>query len=1119
LQVEEPFRGWEAILAALPGLLARERAVEGRGLPGGWEAVVREWTLLLQAMLELNPPVDREPPPPGVRDRVGSLIREAAAQGLGLPECLEVVLGGRRILEQEALGSPDGQRGARRITAACDRAVLLLVREWNRQEDPDAPLKSRPVGASNNHPDALAITDALRFPVFLLTGALEAAWCNQAAREVFHPLGSGADAPPGQPGCCGTVVPEVAIAVAAMVQAGSEEAFLEREIQTRIGPRFMGIWLRRLPPGTTPVGSFLVAMVDLTRRREMEGHLRRSRQVLEEKVRVRAEELEQANRALQEQIQERTAAEAVLRESEERYRLLVTLSPDGIVVHQKGRVVFYNEAAAAILGATGEDGPRLLGQSVVDFVHPDCRAEVVDRIRRMSEGQVAVPPMEERFLGIHGEIVDVEVKASAMTWEGQPAVMVVFRDIRDRQRARRELEERASVAEMLLEGRERLGKASPESLPDEVARVFGKALRIYRLFWCVPDGLQGLFRIAGRFCWFESDRPALREVSTLPAEILGEMEKSLRSRKTVCLQSAGRPFAGTPSFAGEARSILLAPVSYNEKVFGVLVACCREENGFPENRRLMAQTAAEYIGAALENIQLTMRLREAEERLRSIFTNVLEGIYVAGSDGRLLAANPALARILGYRDPGEMVAAIGDFRETVHADPDQRRALVRSLQERGEVAGFPYLAQRADGRTVWVAETAWAIRDDQGRVLRWEGVIEDIHERRVMEQHLQRGQKMEALGRLAGGVAHDFNNLLAAILGFAGMLLEEQTLDPKSRELVDEIRLAGERGADLTRRLLVFSRGQVSETSDVDLVAAVRGLEVFLKRLVGEDIDYRCLLPQEEIWVRLQGGTLDQLLMNLVVNARDAMPQGGMLQIRVSRRAVLSDEKFRDVLVSPGDYGEVEVADTGLGMDPEVQARAFEPFFSTKEAGKGTGLGLSVVYGIVRQSGGAILLESEVSRGTRFRILLPAVPTPGGSRSAGIGAASPLPVSEREILVVEDEAAVRGLLKTLLEHAGYRVQVAIDGRDALEIVQRRGHPPDLLLTDLVMPRMDGEALVRHLRAQWPELPVLCVSGYARDTGFLERVVPPIRLIQKPFHVGEVLGEIARMLGGTNDGSR
>lgn len=1117
--MEEFPRGWEAISRALPGLLARGLAVEGRSLPDGWEAIARECTFLLQVLLESNLQVDQEQPPPSARDRVQALSREAAAQGLGLPECLEIVLGSRRVLEQEVLGSQGREEGARLVAAACDQAVLLLVREWNRQEGQVAPSPSRPVGGSSNNLDSLSITEALNFPVFVLTEALEAAWCNQAARDFFTPLESGGGASPGQPASCGKVVPEVAVAVAAMVQAGSQEAFLEREVRTRGGPRFMGIWIRRLSPGMTPVGSYLVAMVDLTRRREMEGHLRRSRQALEEKVRVRAEELEQTNRALQQQMQERNAAEAVLRESEERYRLLVTLSPDGIVVHQNGRVVFYNEAAATILGASGEEGARLLGQPVVDFVHPDCRAEVVDRIRRMSEGQVAVPPMEERFLGIHGEVVDVEVKASAMTWEGRPAVMVVFRDIRERQRARKDLEERAEVAEVLLEGRERLGKTSPESLPDEIARVFGKALRIYRLYWCVPDGLQGPFRIAGRFCWFDSDRPSVREVSILPGEILGAMEQALRSRKTICLQWQEKPSAGSSSFAGEARSILLTPVAYSEKVFGVLVACCREENGFPENRRLLAQTAAEYIGAALENIQLTMRLREAEERFRSIFTNALEGIYAAGSDGRLLAANPALARILGYRDPGEMVAAIGNFRETVHADPGQQRALVRSLQDRGEVAGFPYLARRADGRTVWVAETAWAIRDDQGRVLRWEGLVEDIHERRVMERHLQRGQKMEALGRLAGGVAHDFNNLLAAILGFAGILLDDQALDPKSRELVDEIRMAGERGADLTRRLLVFSRGQVAETTELDLVGAVRGMEVFLRRLVGEDIDYQCLLPEEPIWVRLQGGTLDQLLMNLAVNARDAMPQGGVLRVRVSRRAVLPDEKFRDLPVSPGDYGEVEVTDTGVGMDPEVQARAFEPFFSTKEDGKGTGLGLSVVYGIVRQSGGAIFLESEVGRGTRFRILLPAAPLPGGSKAAGVGVATSVPVSERDILVVEDEAAVRGLLKTLLERAGYRVQVAIDGRDALEIVQRQGRPPDLLVTDLVMPRMDGEALVRHLRAQWPELPILCISGYARDTGLLDRVAPPIRLIQKPFHVAEVLGEMTRMLGGTDDGSR
>ncbi|MBP7127013.1 PAS domain S-box protein [Myxococcota bacterium] len=1098
--MEEFLRRLASLSGTLPERILREIAPEGRSVRDGRISPVPDTVSLVLGLvndsLRRGEETAEDVP---FQDRVREIVRASRSRGIGLPECLEVVLRVRRALEVEVHNTVDRGGISRRVVDILDRLVVLLGREWGRE------------GAE----EPWEILDGARFPLFLLNGNLEVAWCNRAAQEVFGKPGTAVRSSE-EPGTCPKVIPEVSVPVAAMIQSGASEAFLEREVGTRVGTRLMGIGVQRLRPGLPGNREFLVVMTDLTRRREIEEHLRKSRKMLEEKVRFRTEELEQVNRSLLRQIQERNAAEAVLRESEERYRLLVTLSPDGIVVHQKGRVVFFNEAAAAILGAEPEEAHRLLGMSVVEFVHPDHRAAVLDRIRRMSEGAVEVPPLEERFLGLHGEVVDVEVKASSMQWEGQPAVMVVFRDIRERKRARRELEERAAVTEVLLEGRERLAKASRESLPDEVAGVFGRALRIYRLYWCVPNGLQGPFRIAGRFAWFDADRAVVRDVSDVPVPLLEEMEKAVRTRKTVCLEVPGKGFPGDPNFGGDARSMLLAPVSYNEKTFGVMVACCQEENGFPENRRLVAQTAAEYIGAALENIQLTMRLREAEARYRSIFSNALEGIYAVGPDGRILAANPALARILGYRDAGEMIAAIGNFRETVHADPKQREDLVRSLRERGEIAGFPYLAQRADGRTVWVSETAWAVRDEQGRVLRWEGVIEDVHERRRMENQIQRVQKMEALGRLAGGVAHDFNNLLAAILGFAGILLEEESLDPKVRELVDEIRLAGERGAELTRRLLVFSRGQISETSEVELGGAVRGMDAFLKRLLGEEIDYRCMLPEEEIWVRLQGGTLDQVLMNLVVNARDAMPRGGSLTIGVTRRIVLPDEKIREGLVNPGEYGQIEVADTGIGMDPEVLARAFEPFFSTKDAGKGTGLGLSVVYGIVRQSGGAILVESEVGRGTRFRILLPSVSPPAAAARGGCGSRSPRPRGAPEVLVVEDEASVRGFLKTLLEHAGYRVQVAVDGRDALDIVQGEGRSPDLLVTDLVMPRMDGETLVRHMRARWPELPVICISGYSRDTGFLETVAPPIRMLQKPFHVDEVLGEIARMLGARGD---
>jgi len=965
LRMEEDLHRARVLCDRVRERLAREAFPAGHVPVEDRESLIRDFLdLLPESMHARKGQVSSlgDPSPESLR----RWICRARNLGLGLPDGMDLALGARRALGEEARRAAERGGGTvRRLEEACDRAILGLSREWDRAE----------VGERS-------ILEALSLPVFRMREGLQVCWCNQAARDLFLEPDS-PKAGVQEPSRCGRMVPELAVSVAAMIQAGTREAYLEKEVETRTGRRFMGIRVQRVASSQGGGEEFVVVLTDLTRRHVMETHLRQARQAVEEKARFRAEELERANHLLVQQAQERSASEAVLRESEERYRLLVNLSPDGIVVHQRGRVVFCNEAAAAILGASPQEISRLLGQPVLDFVHPEYRQVVVERIQRMSQEPVWVPPLEERFVGLRGEVVDVEVKASAMTWEGEPAVMVVFRDIRERRRAQRELEERTAAIEVLIESRERLAKASPESLPDEVARTFGKALRVYRLYWCVPGEGGAPFRIAGRFCWFDADRAAMQSVSAIPQELFRDLERAAGTGKIGLAPLQGETLSGERGFRGDARSLLLVPVASRDRLFGVMLACCREEKGFPEARRLVAQTAAGYLAAALENVQLTLRLREAEARYRSIFTNALEGFYAVGANGRLITANPALARILGYQDVDEMMSAIGDFRQALHADERQREMLLHALEERGEVTGAAYLARRADGSRIWVSETAWSIRDDGGQVLRREGIVEDIHERRMMETQWQRVQKMEALGRLAGGVAHDFNNLLAAILGFAGILLEDEKLDPKARDLVKEIHLAGERGAELTRRLLVFSRGQTAESCDVEMVAAIRGMSRFLMRLLGEEIEYRSLLPDEAIWTHLQGGMLEQVLMNLVVNARDAMPQGGRLTIRVSRRVVLPEEKFREGVVTPGEYGEIQVEDTGVGMDPELLARIFEPFFSTKESGKGTGLGLSVVYGIVKKSGGVILVDSEVGRGSRFRILLPVIPPPAAATASG----------------------------------------------------------------------------------------------------------------------------------------
>lgn len=357
--------------------------------------------------------------------------------------------------------------------------------------------------------------------------------------------------------------------------------------------------------------------------------------------------------------------------------------------------------------------------------------------------------------------------------------------------------------------------------------------------------------------------------------------------------------------------------------------------------------------------------------------------------------------------------------------------------------------------------------------------ITDITERKRNEKALQQAQKMEAIGRLAGGIAHDFNNLLTIINGYSQLLAEELVHHPCRKE-VDMIRQAGSRAAALTKKLLAFSRHHILDQKPLELNALIRDMEEILRCLIGEQITIVTWLNPEAGAVLADPVQLEQVILNLVINARDAMPQGGVVTIETSN-VDLSDEYLRrHPGAKPGRYVTLSVRDTGCGMDAETQARLFEPFFSTKEVGKGTGLGLATVYGIVKQSGGYIEVASEAGRGSTFKVLLPRI-------EAKIQDAQAFTVPERQaendktVLVVEDEGGVRSFIATILRAQGYHVLEASDGVEALKLMQTHAGACQLVITDVIMPRMNGPALAQHLAAFIPDLKVLFISGYTGDT--------------------------------------
>ncbi len=470
-------------------------------------------------------------------------------------------------------------------------------------------------------------------------------------------------------------------------------------------------------------------------------------------------------------------------------------------------------------------------------------------------------------------------------------------------------------------------------------------------------------------------------------------------------------------------------------------------------------------------------------------------ILMTDPGGNIHYVNPAFERVYGFSQQEVLGKTPRILKSGQHDEKFYEEFWRRLLA--GEPVHEEMINKTRDGRLVTLDGTVTSVSDEDGRRIGFISVQDDITEKRLLESQLRQAQKMEAIGQLAGGVAHDFNNLLTTILGYADLAMHSAEGEPIAESL-SEIRKAGERAASLTRQLLAFSRRQVLEPKVLEVNALIEDLQKMLSRLIGEDIELRVALQPGVGRVLADPGQVEQVILNLAVNARDAMPRGGRLTIETAD--VELDEAFaeRHATVRPGPYVMLAVTDTGIGMDAAIQARVFEPFFTTKEKSKGTGLGLATVYGIVKQSGGSIWLYSEPGKGATFKVYLPRVEQAPSSVGLVPGAVSVLGGSET-ILVVEDEEAVRRLTRRILEARGYRVLEAGNGAEALAAVREHGDAIHLLLTDLVMPDTTGADLAAKLQESRRDIRVLFMSGYTDDAAVRNGLLGPGHFfLQKPF---------------------
>ena len=508
-----------------------------------------------------------------------------------------------------------------------------------------------------------------------------------------------------------------------------------------------------------------------------------------------------------------------------------------------------------------------------------------------------------------------------------------------------------------------------------------------------------------------------------------------------------------------------------------------------------------------ERKRISVALEHSEARYRSLFERNKAGVFRSTPEGRFLDCNESFAGLFGYTREELMALPAKVLYPGGSEERDEKRA---ELAKTGQIKDMEMCYLHKDGRPVWVIQNVVRVKDEDGEDVT-EGTLVDISERRSLEDKLRQAQKMEAVGQLAGGIAHDFNNLLTVIQGYSHLLMEHFKRDVEAHEQVQKIEEASEKAASLTRQLLAFSRKQVLQPKVINLNNLVENLSSLLQRLIGEHIELRTITAEDLGQVKADAAQIEQVMMNLVVNARDAMPDGGQLTVETAN-AELDDSYSADHPgVNPGPYVMLAVSDTGNGMTQETLARIFEPFFTTKEMGRGTGLGLSMVYGIVKQSGGHIWTYSELGHGTTFKIYLPRTEEPADNNVSRRSGATSISGNE-QILLVEDDEKLRELARSILTTCGYTVIASTDTAHARLICEQRASSIQLLLTDVVMPGISGRALAQLLVAKNPKVKILYMSGYTENAIVHHGVLDSgTYFIQKPFTPSMLAGKVREVL--------
>ncbi len=793
---------------------------------------------------------------------------------------------------------------------------------------------------------------------------------------------------------------------------------------------------------------------------------------------------------------EQQTAQAMV-EAEKKFRLLFEDNPQPTCLYDPttGRFLEVNRAATEKYGYSRD---QFLNLTIVDIC-PDLPPERVAAARHGIEirGEVW------RQRRSDGSFLEVNLFARTIEFEGRTARLVVAQDVTEKRRSERLQSALYRIA--------------------EVSTTAGDLSELY----------PAIHGIVAHLLDAKNFYIALHEVDTSTLTFpyfvdefdLAPVSRPLRKGLTEYVLRTGEPLLATGERLNELEAIgevertgspaddwLGVPLKTGDKTFGVLaVQHYASRTRFGARERDVLTFVSQQVANAIQRKRSEEAILRSESRYRSLVQSAVVGIFRATRDWRFLEVNPALATMLGYASAAEFLENRPD---SLFVDPKAKSDVQINFLRRGKFESVETLWRRKDGAVITVRLSGRGVRDEREGTEVFEVIAEDVTERKALEDQLRQAQKMEAVGKLAGGVAHDFNNLLTVITGYSQILMDQHTKNAQASHSVEQISKAADRATSLTRQLLAFSRRQMLQPRLVSLNTLVRNLEKMLRPLLGERIQIVIRSSSDLGGVRADPSQLDHILMNLAVNARDAMPRGGTLTVATANADLGEAFARTHPGATPGQYVMLSVSDTGTGMNEHTLTHLFEPFFTTKEPGKGTGLGLSMVYGFVKQSGGYITVDSKMGEGTIFQIYLPrvdsveepqtveAIPL---TRAAGSGT----------ILLVEDEDAVRSLVETILTADGYKILVATSPAQAVEICRAFSGTIDVLLTDVVMPEMSGPELAEELLALRTDLKVIYMSGYAGEHLDEEGVsAEGASLLQKPFTAAALEEKIRQTLNSS-----